>query len=98
MSHGVFVLLITFVKPLDEVKTVMPDHDVWLREHHGSGTFLVSGPRPDGTGGLILVRGDDRADAESLAASDPLVRGDVATVEVVQFRASQTAPGVDAFT
>ena len=92
-----FVFLITFSRPRDAVAAVMGDHDAWLREHHGSGRFVVSGPRPDGTGGLILVRGDDRDEAEALAASDPLVRGDVATVEVVQFRASQTAPDVKAF-
>ena len=32
---------------------------------------------------------------EAIAASDPFVRGGVATVEIVQFRASQTAPGLD---
>ena len=44
------------------------------------------------TGGVILARGDDREEIEALAASDPFVSGGVATVAVVQFRASQTAP------
>ena len=45
---------------------------------------------------MILARGDDRAEAlEALAASDPFVAGGIATCEVVQFRASQTAPALD---
>jgi uncharacterized protein YciI len=90
----VFVFLITFTQPHEAVAALMGDHDAWLREHHGSGRFLVSGPRPDGTGGVILLTGEDREEAEALAASDPLLRGAVAAVEVVQFRASQKAAGV----
>jgi uncharacterized protein YciI len=92
----VFVFLITFVAPRDEVMALMGGHDAWLREHHGSGTFLVSGPS-GAEGGVILVGGDDREAAEALAASDPLVRGGVARCEVVQFRASQSAPDVKPF-
>ena len=44
---------------------------------------------------VILARGDDREEIEALAASDPFVAGGVATCEVVQFRASQTAAGFD---
>jgi len=56
----------------------------------------VSGRRIPRTGGVILARGEDRDEIEALAATDPFVRGGVATCEVVQFRASQTAPGFDA--
>jgi uncharacterized protein YciI len=76
---------------------VMADHVAWLEVQHGSGAFLVSGPSGV-SGGVILARGDDRAEVEALAASDPLARAGVASYEIVQFRASQSAPGVDAFT
>jgi uncharacterized protein YciI len=92
----VFVLLLTYVKPLPEVDALMRDHVAWLKEHYAAGRFVVSGRRIPRTGGVILARGDDRAEIEALAATDPFVRGGVATCEVVQFRASQTAPGLDA--
>jgi uncharacterized protein YciI len=93
---AVFVLLLTYVKPLPEVDALMRDHVAWLKEHYAAGRFVVSGRRIPRTGGVILARGDDRAEIEALAATDPFVRGGVATCEVVQFRASQTAPGLDA--
>jgi len=92
----VFVLLLTYVKPLPEVDALMREHVAWLKEHYAAGRFVVSGRRIPRTGGVILARGDDRAEIEALAATDPFVRGGVATCEIVQFRPSQTAPGFDA--
>ena len=91
-----FVLLLTYVRPPPEVDALMRDHVAWLNEQYAAGRFVVSGRRIPRTGGVILARGDDRDAIEALAATDPFVRGGVATCEVVQFRASQTAPGFDA--
>jgi uncharacterized protein YciI len=94
-SVALFVLLLTYVRPLAEVDALMREHVAWLNEHYDAGRFLVSGRRIPRTGGVIVARGDDRAEIEALAASDPFVSGGVATCEVIQFRASQTAPGLE---
>jgi uncharacterized protein YciI len=87
-----FVLLLTYTKPLDEVDALMRDHMKWLNRQYAQGRFVVSGRQLPRTGGVIVARGDDRAEMEALAASDPFVSGGVATVEAIQFRASQSAP------
>ena len=86
-----FVLLLTYTRPLDEVDALMSKHMAWLNDGYAAGRFLVSGRRIPRTGGVILARGDDRAEIEALAATDPFVAGGVATWEVVEFRASQVA-------
>jgi uncharacterized protein YciI len=91
-----FVLLLTYIKPLDEVDALMRKHMAWLNEQYDAGRFIVSGRRLPRTGGVILARGDDREEIEALAAGDPFVAGGVATCEVIQFRASQTAKGFEA--
>jgi uncharacterized protein YciI len=91
----VFVLLLTYVKPLAEVDALMRRHMAWLDEHYAAGRFLVSGRRIPRTGGVILARGDDRGEIEAIAAADPFVTGGVATCEVIQFRASQRAPDLE---
>jgi uncharacterized protein YciI len=91
----VFVLLLTYIKPLSEVDALMREHIAWLDQHYDAGRFLVSGRRIPRTGGVILARGDDREEIEALAASDPFVSGGVATCDVIQFRASQSAPALD---
>ena len=97
MSPPVFVLVLTYVKPLPDVDALMRKHMAWLDEQYAAGRFVVSGRQIPRTGGVILARGDDREEIEALAASDPFVSGGVATCEVIQFRASQTADGFDEF-
>jgi len=91
----VFVLLLTYVKPLAEVDALMREHVAWLDEHYAAGRFLVSGRRMPRTGGVIVARGDDPGEMEAIAANDPFVRGGVATCEVIRFRASQRAPALE---
>jgi uncharacterized protein YciI len=91
----VFVLLLTYVKPLPEVDALMREHVAWLDEHYAAGRFLVSGRRIPRTGGVIVARGEDQAEMEALVATDPFVSGGVATCEVIRFRASQTADGFE---
>ena len=91
-----FVLLLTYTKPLEEVDALMRPHVAWLEEEYAAGRFIVSGRQVPRTGGVILARGEDREEIEALAATDPFVSGGVATCQVVQFNASQTAPGFDA--
>jgi uncharacterized protein YciI len=91
-----FVLLLTYTKPLDEVDALMRPHMAWLHENYAAGHFIVSGRQVPRTGGVILARGDDREEIEVLAAGDPFVVGGVATCQVIQFRASQTAKGFEA--
>jgi len=91
-----FVLLLTYTKPVEAVDALMRDHMRWLEEHQSAGRFVVSGRRIPRTGGVIIARGDDLEEIEAIAAADPFVTGGVATVEVIQFRASQTAAGFEA--
>jgi uncharacterized protein YciI len=91
----VFVLVLTYVRPLEEVDALMREHVAWLQENYDAGRFVVSGRRIPRTGGVILARGDDRDEIEAIAANDPFVKGGVATCEVVQFRASQSEPGFE---
>jgi len=69
----VFVLLLTYVKPLAEVDALMREHVAWLDEQYDAGRFLVSGRQIPRRGGVILARGDDREEIERLAATDPFV-------------------------
>jgi uncharacterized protein YciI len=90
-----FVLLLTYTKPLEEVDALMREHMAWLKEQYAAGHFVVSGRRIPRVGGVILARGDDRGEIEAIAAGDPFVAGGVATCEVIQFRASQRAPDLE---
>ena len=91
-----FVLLLSYTRPLEEVDALMREHVAWLSRQYEAGRFVVSGRQVPRTGGVIVARGDDREEIENIAASDPFVTGGVATCEIIHFRASQTADDFDA--
>lgn len=91
-----FLLILRYTAPIEEVDTLHAPHVAWLNEQHAAGQFLAWGRQIPREGGVILADGDDRAAMEQLAASDPFVTGGVATVEVIEWTASFAADGLEA--
>ncbi len=87
-----FVILLTYVKPLEEIDRLMRQHMDFLNGHYADGTFLVSGRRIPRTGGVILAQGDDEEQIRAIADEDPFVSSGAATAEIIRFNASQVAP------
>ncbi len=90
-----FIVTLTYLKPVEEIDALMHDHVEWLKNGYAEGLFIASGRRLPRTGGVILARsGDEQALRERLAR-DPFVIHGVARADVVEFTASMTAPGAE---
>ena len=90
-----FIVTLTYLKPVEEVDALMHDHVEWLKKGYDDGLFIASGRRVPRTGGVILARsGDEQALRENLAR-DPFVIHGAARCDVVEFAASMTAPGAE---
>lgn len=90
-----FIILLTYQKPVADIDRLMNQHVAWLKNHYATGLFIASGRRVPRTGGVILARSGD-ADALSAAmAEDPFVAHGAATFELVEFTPSMTAPGAE---
>lgn len=84
-----FLLELTYTAELDRIDAAMKAHMTWLNAHYAKGTFLVSGRKIPRDGGVIIATGANRDAIEAIAAEDPFVKQGLATVRVVEFRASQ---------
>lgn len=91
-----FLFLLTYRVPLDQVDAHVPAHMAWLAERYARGQFLMSGRKEPRSGGVILASASTRAEAEAIAATDPLVSSGVAQCDVVEFLVSNVAPGMEA--
>ena len=80
-----FVAILTYVRPLEEIDAAGQDHVAWLKRGYEEGAFLVSGRRVPRTGGVIIARGTSLADGEERMRQDPLQSGGLATAEVFAF-------------
>ena len=92
-----FILELTYTAPLDAIDAAMKAHMRWLNAQYAAGRFLVSGRKIPRDGGVIVSTGSDRAEVEALAAQDPFVSEGLATVRVIEFRASQKSKDPDAW-
>lgn len=92
-----FVILLTYKRPLAEVERFLADHRTYLDRNYAEGTFLCSGPQNPRTGGVILCRAADRAAVEALIAQDPFRIHGIADYTVVEFSPTKLQPGFEAF-
>ena len=87
-----FVIVLTYVKPLPEVDRHMRAHVKFLDEQYAARTFIASGRQVPRTGGIILARAASKEALVAIMERDPFYAHGVATFEVIQFRTSQHDP------
>jgi uncharacterized protein YciI len=87
-----FVSLVTYRSPLTPEDPLYADHRTFVQERTADSSILCAGPRTGVDGGLIIVYGDDEAEARALLDSDPFVVAGHATYELHQFKVGLADP------
>jgi uncharacterized protein YciI len=90
------IVLLTYIKPIEEIERLTEGHMAWLKQHYDGGLFLASGRRVPRTGGVILARSGERAALEAAVAADPFVAAGAATAEIIEFAPSFAIPALEA--
>jgi uncharacterized protein YciI len=92
-----FLLLSKYLKPLDEVERLMPEHRAFLDRFYREGKLVCSGPREPRTGGVILADVDSEVEAMKIVVEDPFFSEKVAHYELVRFNVTRSDPRLAAF-
>lgn len=92
-----FVVLLTYQRPLAEIDGKMREHVAFLEEGYRAGLFAASGRQVPRKGGVILAVSPDRESLAALMDLDPFVREGLATYEIVEFRTSLHHPALARF-
>lgn len=87
-----FIVSLTYVKPLEEVDRYLAEHVEYLKEQYRLGNFLASGRKVPRTGGVILAKASSLEEIETIIALDPFYRHGVANYEVTEFTPTMTSP------
>ncbi|MBA3660347.1 MAG: GTP cyclohydrolase [Gammaproteobacteria bacterium] len=80
-----FIISLTYKKPLDEVDKHIPAHTIFLDEGFKLGYFLASGRKDPRTGGIILSNYPNRIALEIYIKSDPFYIHEIADYEIIEF-------------
>ena len=84
-NNHVFIILLSYIKPLSEVDRFVGEHREFLERYYASGHFLLSGRKEPRNGGVILSKADTRAETESIVLNDPFNREHIAEYEIIEF-------------
>lgn len=80
-----FIAILTYKKPLDEVDQFLQAHREYLAKHYAAGDFITSGPQTPRVGGVIMMKADSREAVDTIIAEDPFHINDIADYQIVEF-------------
>ncbi len=92
-----FLIHVSYKKPLPEVDRFLVEHRQFLDEYYRKGILIVSGTRKPRSGGVIFGKFTDRAAAESFVKLDPFYREEIADYDIVEFAATRCAKNFTSF-
>ena len=92
-----FITLRRPVMPREQWTTSLDTHLTWMKAQHEAGRIILSGPSPDRTLGIYLIKAASREEAEGIAASDPYTVAGHTTFELIEWEVHQ-AFGIGPFT
>ena len=84
-----FVALTSYTAPLPADDPDLPAHWAYLEGCYRQGLLVASGPQEPRVGGVLVIRGTDRARAEAVMDGDPLVASGRVTYRLVAFTATR---------
>ena len=87
-----FIVNLTYIKPLDEVEKFLEKHIDFLNQYYTEGHFIASGRKNPRTGGIILMRAKNKDAVQEIIAYDPFYQNKIAQYDVIEFEASKYCP------
>lgn len=80
-----FIAILKYKKPLEEVDRFLQAHRDYLAEHYAAGNFISSGPQTPHVGGVIMIKVENRIAVDAIIAQDPFNINGIADYQIVEF-------------
>jgi uncharacterized protein YciI len=92
-----FIVLLKYVKTLDKIDALLPDHIKYLEDQYEKSKFIFSGRRNPRIGGVILVNTDSENELKDILQKDPFYIHKVAEYETIEFTPTKFDPQFKCF-
>ncbi|EJP6473180.1 GTP cyclohydrolase [Clostridium botulinum] len=80
-----FILNLTYIKPITEVEKYLSNHISFLNQYYNNEKFICSGRKNPRTGGIILCNAKDINEVNTIINEDPFYKEKIATYEIIEF-------------
>ena len=84
-----FIAVTTYTSPLAPDDPVLPSHWAYIEDCYRRELLVASGPQEPRSGGVLVLRGNDRRRAAALMDEDPLISSGRATYRLIVFTATR---------
>lgn len=95
MTTPLYVAVLYYVCPLEEIDALLPAHREWLKKGYDDGVLIASGRREPRDGGVIILKGENADTVRRYLSTDPLQAQGCASLELFPFEASMMADGLE---
>lgn len=92
-----FIFILTYQKPLEEVEKFLEAHRAYLDANYQAGHFIASGRQEPRIGGIILCRAESKEKAHEILEQDPFFAHQIAKYDVIEFVPTKYAEGFDRY-
>ena len=90
-----FIVLVDYKRPLEDVEKVLPAHVAYLKEQYANGNFVASGRQVPRTGGIIMSKMTVKEALSAVLAKDPFNIKSIADYKIIEFSPTMTAAGFE---
>lgn len=87
-----FLLIVSYIKPIEEVMKHAVTHKAWVNKYVEEGLFLFAGPKKNKQGGAILAKSIDKSRLNEILEEDSFVKEGVAEYQVIDFDCRISTP------
>ncbi len=92
-----YVLLLKYIKPLEEVDKELDNHIKYLDKYYSLGRFICSGRRNPRIGGVIFCKSENEKEVREIINEDPFYCKNIAEYEIVEFSPTKYVEGFEKF-
>lgn len=92
-----FILNLTYIKPINEVEKYLPAHISFLDEYYNLGNFICSGRKNPRSGGIILCNAENINEVNDILNEDPFYKEEIASYEIIEFIPTKYATNFKTF-
>lgn len=92
-----FILNLTYTKPITEVEKYLPNHIAFLDKYYNMEKFICSGRKNPRTGGIILCNAQDINEVNDILSEDPFYKEKIASYEIIEFLPTKYAASFKSF-
>ena len=90
-----YILIVDYIKPLEEVAPHQPAHGEWVAKYVDAGVLLFGGPKKSKLGGALVAKSIDRKKLMEILAEDSFVKAGVAEYRIVDIDCKRTTPELE---